>query len=78
MIDEKDWWTLKAMSKFGGSFVKKLADLAHSADPANYAKIRSTWGLYWDQYVIIGLRMQAEDEKAREHLMDKEHQNEGD
>lgn len=69
-MNEADYWTLSAMEKFGGSFVKALAHAAHMADPINLQKIKTTWASYWDSYVIIGARMQAENDKSIEHLMD--------
>ena len=54
MKTEQDYWTLKAMSKFGGGFVKLLAELAHHADPINFQRIKATWPEYWSQYEKMG------------------------
>lgn len=58
----QDYWTIEAMAKFGGSFVKALAEAARHADPANLRKIKGAFELYWAQYVRIGQRMEAERE----------------
>ena len=49
-MNESDFKTVEMMSKYGGSFVKMLAKLAHRADPINLEKIKSTWPKYWGQY----------------------------
>jgi hypothetical protein len=53
MIDQ-DIWTLKAMKKFGGGFIKMLAQAAHHADPENLQKIKNAWPEYWKKYEEIG------------------------
>lgn len=58
MSNERDAWTVDAMEKYGGSFVKALAELARRADPANLALIKSTWPKYWAEYEVSGLRME--------------------
>lgn len=49
-MNEKDYKTVMAMQKYGGSFVQHLAVLAMHADPINLALIKKTWSLYWGQY----------------------------
>lgn len=49
-----DFWTVEAMSKYGGSFVQCLAELLRRADPINKAKIIRTWPDYWNEYERIG------------------------
>lgn len=46
----EDHKTLEKMEKYGGSFVKQLAELARRADPINLQKIKDTWPDYWKQY----------------------------
>ena len=50
MKTEKDYLILDAMSKYGGSFVKQLATLAHCADSENFNKLKVAFANYWDQY----------------------------
>lgn len=49
-LEEKDYTTLDNMEKYGGSFVKALANAARHADSINLAKIKETWSDYWHQY----------------------------
>lgn len=54
----RDYWTIQAMLRFGGSFVKCLGRLAERADTANLAKIKSTWPAYWTQYEKMGVSIE--------------------
>ena len=49
-MNEQDFHTIQMMEKYGGSFVKTLAQLAQRADPNNLDKIKATWGGYWKEY----------------------------
>ena len=69
-MNSQDYWTLKAMSTFGGSFVKALAEAAHHADSANLRKIKDTWPAYWGSYETMGRRMEAEADNGDEKLAD--------
>ena len=40
----------KSMEKYGGSFVKALAQCIYKADPFNLKKIRNTFSNYWVEY----------------------------
>lgn len=60
----RNYWTIEAMAKFGGSFVKALAEAARRADRQNLAKIKSAWPEYWEQYEADGRTLEKEyDEK---------------
>lgn len=50
----RDYWTIEAMAKYGGSFVKSLAEAARRADRQNLAKIKMTWIEYWTEYEKMG------------------------
>lgn len=52
-MNEKDYKTVEMMERYGGSFVKALAQLAHKADQQNLAKIKETWKEYWREYETI-------------------------
>jgi hypothetical protein len=41
---------LRAMTRYGGNFVKWLASAARYADSENLAKIKATWPEYWATY----------------------------
>ena len=49
-MTEQDYKTIETMEKFGGSFVKTLAELCRRADSANFTKIKETWSDYFDKY----------------------------
>ena len=52
-MNEKDYHTVEMMEKYGGSFVKALAELCRHADPMNLIKIKRTWQFYWKEYSKI-------------------------
>lgn len=54
----RNYWTIEAMSKYGGSFVKALAEMARRADPQNLAKIKAAWPEYWTEYKIKGYELE--------------------
>jgi hypothetical protein len=49
-MDDQDLLTVEAMTRYGGSFVKALAELANRADSINLQKIKETWPEYWKEY----------------------------
>lgn len=53
-MNEQDIRTVEAMEKYGGSFVKALAELARRADPFNLDLLKITWARYWKQYEEMG------------------------
>lgn len=57
-MNDRDSWTVDAMEKYGGSFVKQLGELARRADPVNLAKIKATWAEYWADYEKTGIKME--------------------
>lgn len=62
--EEKDYWTIRAMRVYGGSFVQALAELAIHADPENLSRIKKAWPEYWKNYEEMG--QQGEGEKVKE------------
>lgn len=50
MKTNQDLDTLNAMSKYGGGFVKALANAGHHADSNNLERIKRTWPEYWKHY----------------------------
>lgn len=58
MKTDRDYYTIDAMLKYGGSFVKSLASLAQHADYDNFNKIKNTWPEYWDQYEKMGIELE--------------------
>lgn len=59
MTTNEDYWTVEAMRKFGGSFVKILAELAAHADYVNIVKIKVTWPEYWEEYERMGKTLET-------------------
>ena len=45
-----DYPIIEAMKKYGGGFVKTLAELCWHADQENYRKIKKAWPEYFEQY----------------------------
>jgi hypothetical protein len=46
----EDARVLEAMDRYGGSFVRALAQAAWLADPINLAKLKATFPEYWAEY----------------------------
>lgn len=61
----RDYWTIEAMSKYGGSFVKALAEAARRADRQNLVKIKVTWIEYWTEYEKAGCEMEEKHEQGK-------------
>lgn len=49
-MNETELRIVESMEKYGGSFVKALANAMRHADHMNRAKIISTWPAYWSEY----------------------------
>ena len=64
MEGARDYWTIEAMEKYGGSFVKALAEAARRADMQNLAKIKNTWIEYWAEYEKTGRELEAKHERG--------------
>ncbi len=58
-MDDKDYYTIEAMSQYGGSFVSALGNAARFADPRNLLKIKSTFDEYWLEYEKMGQDLKA-------------------
>lgn len=55
---------INTMIEYGGSFVRKLGAAALVADPANLAKIKSTWPDYWSQYARMAKQLSEVEKQA--------------
>lgn len=62
-MNDRDIYTIDAMEKYGGSFVKALAVLARHADYNNLILIKNTWSAYWQEYEIMGIKMEEDSKK---------------
>lgn len=56
------YWTLQAMTVYGGSFIQSLAAAARNADSENLAKIKAAWPEYWARYEAMGAILKQEDD----------------
>lgn len=68
MQNDRDSWTVDAMHKYGGSFVKCLAELAEHADPENLKRIKETWPEYWAEYETRGHQMESDELRREDEL----------
>lgn len=50
MHTELEYKTVDMMEKYGGSFVKALAQAARHADRYNFLLIKTTFQNYWAEY----------------------------
>ena len=60
-----DWEVVQRMERFGGSFVRALAQCCYQADPENLAKIKATWPEYWAEYADVAQKVKAEQERDK-------------
>jgi hypothetical protein len=51
--------TVEAMRKYGGSFVKALAECFYRADGQNFAILKGAFGHYWREYEAIAENRRA-------------------
>jgi hypothetical protein len=49
-MNDEMFEVLEAMDKYGGSFVKALADCYRCADPSNAKKLEQTFSEYFSEY----------------------------
>lgn len=56
-VTEEEVAVVEAMEKYGGSFVKALAECFRCADPVNFQRLRATFPDYWSQYVLMVKRI---------------------
>lgn len=50
MIPLDDYPTIEAMEKYGGSFIKALANACRHADPDNYRRLQIAFPEYFKRY----------------------------
>lgn len=49
-MSEQEYNTIETMEKYGGSFVKSLANCFRMADRNNFLKLKNAFSVYWEQY----------------------------
>jgi hypothetical protein len=55
-MTEEEFEIVEKMAKYGGSFVKALAECFHRADPINFFKLKFTFHDYWEEYENFKLK----------------------
>lgn len=59
-MNDRDSWTVDAMERYGGSFIRALANLARFADSVNLEYIKDTWTANWNHYEDVGMKMEQQ------------------
>jgi len=49
-MNEEEFKIVETMEKYGGSFVKALAECFYRADRQNFIKLKNTFSEYWNEY----------------------------
>jgi hypothetical protein len=49
-VDAHDVEVIDAMRRYGGGFVKALAEAAARADDENLGRLKAAWPEYWERY----------------------------
>lgn len=49
-MNDQDHQTIEAMKRYGGGFVKALADAALLADDINLERLKAAFPEYWKKY----------------------------
>lgn len=63
-MNDEDYFVVEAMEKFGGSFVKALANMCRHADPINLQKIKRAWPEYWEEYTKMAAKIKQRNEES--------------
>lgn len=58
-MNDAEMDVVEAMEKYGGSFVKALANCFRHADKNNIEKLKSAFPEYWEQYAAMSQRKNA-------------------
>lgn len=58
--ESRDRYTIDAMKRYGGSFVKALAEAFERADHMNFEKLKSAFPEYWQQYEGVGIELEKQ------------------
>ena len=53
-MTEEEVKTVENMEKYGGSFVKALAQCFWHADPINFVLLKNAFPRYWEEYRTFG------------------------
>lgn len=49
-MNEEEMNVVDKMAKYGGSFVKALAEVFYRADRSNFYKLKNAFPEYWEEY----------------------------
>jgi hypothetical protein len=56
-----DFYIIRAMREYGGSFVHQLAIAFGSADDENTRRLKAAFPEYWQMYTEMGRKLQVEE-----------------
>lgn len=59
-MTDRDIWTIDAMERGGGSFVRALGGAARRADSDNLHIIKTAFKEYWADYEQKGIALESE------------------
>ena len=65
LTEGDDYWTVRAMETYGGSFVCALAHAAQVADPENLESLKSAFPKVWEEYRPMGQSIKEKAAKAQ-------------
>jgi hypothetical protein len=55
-VTREEFEVVAAMTKYGGGFIKALAECFRRADHGNWRKLRATFSGYWAEYAEMARR----------------------
>ena len=59
-MNNHEIYVLEAMQRYGGSFIRALAECFYRADDNNFKKLKDTFSDYWEQYEkMLGLNIKV-------------------
>lgn len=61
-----DYEIVRAMHRYGGSFIRAIADAFDRADSDNYAKLKAAFPEYWTEYTGIAIHVHNSINESRE------------
>lgn len=59
-VHDREYWTRKAMRRFGHGFVKSVADSADTADVEQLARLKDAFPDIWEKYAGLGVELEKE------------------
>lgn len=63
MSEDRNYWMVMAMKRYGGSFVAALGEAIIHADSINFGRLEDAFPDYFQDYRELGDSLKIEDEK---------------